>query len=145
MFDGIQIVKQLKFEVVNSGNAYDDADQHKRKIERMQDERLPGNCTGQEFHDKVNILIEWHDHNPYIQMLYVGERLGQMIIKFLTLALACFTARIHRQAHIGQPGNPGRGDRVPGQDGACAGSSFCGVQRSNKMGQTNSRSGLDRL
>eukprot|EP00965_Chrysotila_dentata_P132973 4396714-Pleurochrysis_carterae.AAC.1 len=52
----------------------------------MRDEALPDNCTGQDFAEKVNILIR--DHNPYIQMPYAGERLGRLIIKFLPTALA---------------------------------------------------------
>eukprot|EP00965_Chrysotila_dentata_P128000 4232540-Pleurochrysis_carterae.AAC.1 len=51
----------------------------------MRDELLPDNCTGQEFADKVNTLIR--DHNPYLQMPYVGERLWRLIIKFLPAAL----------------------------------------------------------
>eukprot|EP00965_Chrysotila_dentata_P132716 4388419-Pleurochrysis_carterae.AAC.1 len=51
----------------------------------MRDEILLDNCTGQEFADKVNTLI-W-DHNPYVQVPYVGERLGRLIIKFLPTAL----------------------------------------------------------
>eukprot|EP00965_Chrysotila_dentata_P012994 429083-Pleurochrysis_carterae.AAC.1 len=50
------------------------------------DELLPDNCTGQEFASKVIILIR--DHNPYIQMPYVSERLGRLIVKFLAAALA---------------------------------------------------------
>eukprot|EP00965_Chrysotila_dentata_P019319 643001-Pleurochrysis_carterae.AAC.1 len=52
----------------------------------MRDDLLPDNCTGQDFADKVNKLIR--DHNPYIQMPYVGERLKRLIIKFLPAALA---------------------------------------------------------
>eukprot|EP00965_Chrysotila_dentata_P041813 1387052-Pleurochrysis_carterae.AAC.1 len=52
----------------------------------MRDELLPDNCTGHEFADKVNTLIR--DHNTYIQMPYVGERLGRLIIKFSPTALA---------------------------------------------------------
>eukprot|EP00965_Chrysotila_dentata_P125916 4161734-Pleurochrysis_carterae.AAC.1 len=52
----------------------------------MRDELLPDNCFGQDFADKVNVLIR--DHNTYIQMPYVGERLGRLIIKFLPAALA---------------------------------------------------------
>eukprot|EP00965_Chrysotila_dentata_P154110 5093217-Pleurochrysis_carterae.AAC.1 len=52
----------------------------------MRDELLPDNCSGQDFADKVNILIR--DHNYCIQVPYVGERLGRLIIKFLPNALA---------------------------------------------------------
>eukprot|EP00965_Chrysotila_dentata_P161688 5340534-Pleurochrysis_carterae.AAC.1 len=38
----------------------------------MRDEALPDNCTGQDFADKVNILIR--DYNPYIQMPYTPAR-----------------------------------------------------------------------
>eukprot|EP00965_Chrysotila_dentata_P149657 4941847-Pleurochrysis_carterae.AAC.1 len=69
--------KELKDELANLHDAYD-SDEHERKIENMRDELLPDNCTEQEFADKVNTLIR--DHNPYIQMPYVGERLGRLII-----------------------------------------------------------------
>eukprot|EP00965_Chrysotila_dentata_P135633 4484203-Pleurochrysis_carterae.AAC.1 len=52
----------------------------------MRDEILPDNCTGQDFADMVNTLIR--DHNPYVQVPYVGERLGRLIIKFLSTAVA---------------------------------------------------------
>eukprot|EP00965_Chrysotila_dentata_P200906 6180251-Pleurochrysis_carterae.AAC.1 len=84
MCDGVQMFKELKGELANLHDA-DDADEHEREIERMRDELLLDNCSGQDFVDKVNVLIL--DHNPYIQMPYVGERLGR-IIKFLPAALA---------------------------------------------------------
>eukprot|EP00965_Chrysotila_dentata_P170084 5613807-Pleurochrysis_carterae.AAC.1 len=80
-----QMFKELKDELANLHDAYD-SDEHERKIENTRDELLPDNCTGQEFADKVNTLIR--DHNPYIQMPYVGERFGRLIIKFLPAALA---------------------------------------------------------
>eukprot|EP00965_Chrysotila_dentata_P006443 210115-Pleurochrysis_carterae.AAC.1 len=52
----------------------------------MRDDPLLDSCTGQEFADKVNKLIR--DHNPYIQVPYVGKRLGRLVIKFLQAALA---------------------------------------------------------
>eukprot|EP00965_Chrysotila_dentata_P134643 4453907-Pleurochrysis_carterae.AAC.1 len=52
----------------------------------MRDELLPDNCSGQDFADKLNVLIR--DHNPYIQVPYVGERLGRLVIKILPNALA---------------------------------------------------------
>eukprot|EP00965_Chrysotila_dentata_P120877 3997719-Pleurochrysis_carterae.AAC.1 len=78
--------KELKDELANLHDAYD-LDEHERKIEDMRDDLLPDNyCTGQEFADKVNNLIS--DHNPYIEMPYVGKQLGRLIIKFLPAALA---------------------------------------------------------
>eukprot|EP00965_Chrysotila_dentata_P143798 4751343-Pleurochrysis_carterae.AAC.1 len=77
--------KELKYELANLHDAYD-ADKHEREIERMRDEILPDNCTGQDFADKVNTLIR--DHNPYVQVTYVGERLGRLIINFLPTGLA---------------------------------------------------------
>eukprot|EP00965_Chrysotila_dentata_P133348 4408925-Pleurochrysis_carterae.AAC.1 len=78
--------KELKHELSNLHDAHD-ADEHERKIERMmRDDLLPDNCTGEDFADKVNALI-W-DHNPYIQVPYMSERLGRLIIKFLRAALA---------------------------------------------------------
>eukprot|EP00965_Chrysotila_dentata_P113081 3736288-Pleurochrysis_carterae.AAC.1 len=85
MYDGVQMFKELKDELANLHDAYD-ADEHERDIERMRDELLPDNCSGQDFADKVNVLIR--DHNPYIQVPYMGERLGRLIIKFLPAALA---------------------------------------------------------
>eukprot|EP00965_Chrysotila_dentata_P149711 4943619-Pleurochrysis_carterae.AAC.1 len=52
--------KELKDELANLHDAYD-ADEHEKEIERMRDEILD-NCTGQEFADKINVLIR--DHNP---------------------------------------------------------------------------------
>eukprot|EP00965_Chrysotila_dentata_P115687 3823257-Pleurochrysis_carterae.AAC.1 len=52
----------------------------------MRDELLPDNCSGEDFADKVNVLIR--DHNPYISVPYAGERLERLIIKFLPEALA---------------------------------------------------------
>eukprot|EP00965_Chrysotila_dentata_P076327 2520884-Pleurochrysis_carterae.AAC.1 len=69
--------KELKDELANLHDAYN-ADEHKREIERMRDELLPDNCSGQDFADRVNVLIR--DHNPCIQMPCVGERLGRLII-----------------------------------------------------------------
>eukprot|EP00965_Chrysotila_dentata_P093750 3098729-Pleurochrysis_carterae.AAC.1 len=63
MYDGVQMYKELKNELNNLHDAHD-ADEHERAIERMRDELLPDNCTGQDFADKVNTLIR--DHNPYI-------------------------------------------------------------------------------
>eukprot|EP00965_Chrysotila_dentata_P147240 4861448-Pleurochrysis_carterae.AAC.1 len=75
MYDGVQMFKELKYELANLHDAYD-ADEQEREIERIRDDPLFDNCTGQEFADKVNKLIR--DHNPYIQMPYVGERLGRL-------------------------------------------------------------------
>eukprot|EP00965_Chrysotila_dentata_P091846 3032209-Pleurochrysis_carterae.AAC.1 len=86
MYDGLQMFKELKHELSNLHHAYD-ADEHKREIERMCDGLLPDNCTGQDFADtEVNARIR--DHNPYIQVPYMGERIGRLIIKFLPPALA---------------------------------------------------------
>eukprot|EP00965_Chrysotila_dentata_P014784 489423-Pleurochrysis_carterae.AAC.2 len=52
----------------------------------MRTDLLPDNCTGQDFADKVNTHMR--DHNPYIQMPYVGERFGWLIIKSFPAALA---------------------------------------------------------
>eukprot|EP00965_Chrysotila_dentata_P054508 1808926-Pleurochrysis_carterae.AAC.1 len=84
MYDGVQMYKELKDELSNLHDAHD-ADKHERAIERMRDELLPDNCTGQDFADKVNTLIR--DHNPYILVPYAGEKLGRLIIKFLPAAL----------------------------------------------------------
>eukprot|EP00965_Chrysotila_dentata_P262682 6214640-Pleurochrysis_carterae.AAC.2 len=78
-------VQVLKYGLANLHDAYD-LDEHEHEIERIRDEALLDNCTGQEFADTVNKLIR--DHNPYIQMPYAGERLGRLIIKFLPAALA---------------------------------------------------------
>eukprot|EP00965_Chrysotila_dentata_P027592 917072-Pleurochrysis_carterae.AAC.2 len=64
MYDGVQMFKDIKDELVNLHDAYE-ADEHEKEIERMQDEILLKNCTGQEFADKINVLIR--DHSPYIQ------------------------------------------------------------------------------
>eukprot|EP00965_Chrysotila_dentata_P147437 4866882-Pleurochrysis_carterae.AAC.6 len=56
MYDGIQMCKELKYELTNLHDAYD-SDEHERKIELMRDDLLPDNCTGQGFADKVNTLI----------------------------------------------------------------------------------------
>eukprot|EP00965_Chrysotila_dentata_P047883 1588359-Pleurochrysis_carterae.AAC.1 len=85
MYDGVQMLKELKDELLNLHDAYG-SDEHERKIELMRDETLPDNCPGQEFADKVNVLIR--DHNPYIQVPHTGERLGRLIVKFLPAALA---------------------------------------------------------
>eukprot|EP00965_Chrysotila_dentata_P149709 4943522-Pleurochrysis_carterae.AAC.1 len=77
--------KELKDELANLHDAYD-ADEHKKEIERMRDEIPLDNYTGQEFADKINVLIR--DQNPYIQVPYAGERLSRLIIKFLPTALA---------------------------------------------------------
>eukprot|EP00965_Chrysotila_dentata_P103683 3422367-Pleurochrysis_carterae.AAC.1 len=77
--------KELKDELANLHDAYD-ADEHEKEIERMRDETPLDNCTGQDFADKINVLI--CDHNPYIQVPYAGERLSRFIIKFLPTALA---------------------------------------------------------
>eukprot|EP00965_Chrysotila_dentata_P160350 5294636-Pleurochrysis_carterae.AAC.5 len=63
MYDGVQMYKELKDELAKLHDGYD-ADEHKREIERMRDEALLDNCTGQEFAEKVNKLIR--DHNPCI-------------------------------------------------------------------------------
>eukprot|EP00965_Chrysotila_dentata_P021631 716791-Pleurochrysis_carterae.AAC.1 len=76
MYDGVQMFKELKDELANLPDAYD-ADKHEKEIERMRDEILLDNCTGQEFADKINVLIR--DHNPYIQVPYAGERLSRLI------------------------------------------------------------------
>eukprot|EP00965_Chrysotila_dentata_P114459 3783124-Pleurochrysis_carterae.AAC.1 len=85
MYDGVQMFKKLKHELSNLHDAYD-ADEHEREIERIRDDLLPDNCTAQDIADKVNTLIR--DHNPYIQVPYMGERVGRLIIKFLPTALA---------------------------------------------------------
>eukprot|EP00965_Chrysotila_dentata_P175848 5804660-Pleurochrysis_carterae.AAC.1 len=77
MYDGVQMFKELKDELANLDDAYD-ADEHEKEIERTRDEILLDNCTGQEFADKINVLIR--DHNPYIQVPYAGERLSRLII-----------------------------------------------------------------
>eukprot|EP00965_Chrysotila_dentata_P168289 5557282-Pleurochrysis_carterae.AAC.1 len=65
MYDGVQMFKELfKDELANLHDAYD-ADEHEKKLERMRDEILFDNCTGQEFANNINILIR--DHSPYIQ------------------------------------------------------------------------------
>eukprot|EP00965_Chrysotila_dentata_P238674 6202656-Pleurochrysis_carterae.AAC.1 len=61
MYDGVQMFKELKHELASLHDAYD-ADEHERETERMRDDLLPDNCTGQDFADKVNTLIR--DHNP---------------------------------------------------------------------------------
>eukprot|EP00965_Chrysotila_dentata_P071740 2370042-Pleurochrysis_carterae.AAC.1 len=65
MYDGVQTYKELKDELSNLHDAHD-AHEHERAIERMRDELLPDNCSGQDFADKVNVLIR--DHNPYISV-----------------------------------------------------------------------------
>eukprot|EP00965_Chrysotila_dentata_P184669 6095831-Pleurochrysis_carterae.AAC.1 len=77
--------KELKYELANLHDAYD-ADEHEREIDCIRDDILPDNCTGQDFADKVNTLIQ--DRNPYIQVPYMDERLGRLIINFLPTALA---------------------------------------------------------
>eukprot|EP00965_Chrysotila_dentata_P167095 5518273-Pleurochrysis_carterae.AAC.1 len=77
--------KELKDELANLHDVYD-ADEHEREIERMRDELLPDSCSCQDFTDKVNVLIR--DHNPYIQVPYVRERLGRLIIKFQIVSFA---------------------------------------------------------
>eukprot|EP00965_Chrysotila_dentata_P149805 4946678-Pleurochrysis_carterae.AAC.1 len=62
----VQMFKKLNYELANLHDAYD-ADEHEQKIVRMSDELLPANCSGQDFADKVNILIR--GHNPYILSL----------------------------------------------------------------------------
>eukprot|EP00965_Chrysotila_dentata_P103746 3424254-Pleurochrysis_carterae.AAC.1 len=76
--------KELKDELANLHDEYD-SDKHERKIELVRDEILTDNCSGQDFADKVNVLIR--DHNPYIQVPYVGERLGRLIVKVLPTEL----------------------------------------------------------
>eukprot|EP00965_Chrysotila_dentata_P212939 6187338-Pleurochrysis_carterae.AAC.1 len=83
MYDSVQMFKELKDELVNLHDAYD-ADEHELEMERMRDELLPDNCSGQDFADKVNVLVR--DHNSYIQVPCVGERLGRLIINFLPAA-----------------------------------------------------------
>eukprot|EP00965_Chrysotila_dentata_P069690 2302076-Pleurochrysis_carterae.AAC.2 len=78
VYDGVQMFKELKHKLANLHDAYD-ADEHEREVERIRDDLLPDNCTSQDFADKVNTLIR--DHNPYVQVPYVGERLGRPIIK----------------------------------------------------------------
>eukprot|EP00965_Chrysotila_dentata_P119961 3967718-Pleurochrysis_carterae.AAC.1 len=86
MYNGFQMFKELKVELANLHDVYD-TDEHERKIELMRDEILPDKfCSGQGFADKVNVLIR--NHNPYIQVPYVGERLGRLAVKFLPAALA---------------------------------------------------------
>eukprot|EP00965_Chrysotila_dentata_P030447 1013458-Pleurochrysis_carterae.AAC.1 len=51
MYDGVQMLKELKDELANLHDAYD-ANEHEREIERMRDELLPNNCSGQDFADK---------------------------------------------------------------------------------------------
>eukprot|EP00965_Chrysotila_dentata_P130289 4308194-Pleurochrysis_carterae.AAC.1 len=77
--------KELKDELNNLHDAHD-ADERERAIERMRDELLPDNCSGQDFADNVNVLVR--DHNSYISVPYTGEKLGRLIIKFLPEALA---------------------------------------------------------
>eukprot|EP00965_Chrysotila_dentata_P057136 1895754-Pleurochrysis_carterae.AAC.1 len=72
MYDGVQMFKELKYELVNLHDAYD-ADKHEREIKRMRNDILPDNCTGQEFADKVP---------------FMAERLGRLVIKFLPTPLA---------------------------------------------------------
>eukprot|EP00965_Chrysotila_dentata_P031353 1045175-Pleurochrysis_carterae.AAC.1 len=43
--------KELKDELANLHDAYD-ADEHEKEIERMRDDILLDNCTGQKFADK---------------------------------------------------------------------------------------------
>eukprot|EP00965_Chrysotila_dentata_P007246 235120-Pleurochrysis_carterae.AAC.1 len=53
MYDGVQMFKELKDELANLHDTYD-TDEHEKEIERMRDEILLDNCTGQEFADKIN-------------------------------------------------------------------------------------------
>eukprot|EP00965_Chrysotila_dentata_P120700 3991756-Pleurochrysis_carterae.AAC.2 len=85
MYDGVQMFKEHKDELLNLHDAYD-SDEHERKIELMRDETLSDNCSGQEFADKVNVLIR--DLSSTKKVLYTGERLGRLIVKFLPAALA---------------------------------------------------------
>eukprot|EP00965_Chrysotila_dentata_P139041 4598144-Pleurochrysis_carterae.AAC.2 len=59
MCDGVQMFKELKDELANPHDAYD-LDEHERKIKLMRDEVLLDNCSGQNFADKVNVLIRDH-------------------------------------------------------------------------------------
>eukprot|EP00965_Chrysotila_dentata_P039495 1313100-Pleurochrysis_carterae.AAC.1 len=77
MYDGVQMYKELKDELSNFHDAHD-AEENERAIERMRGELLPDNCSGQDFADKVDVLIR--DHNPYISVPCAGERLGRLII-----------------------------------------------------------------
>eukprot|EP00965_Chrysotila_dentata_P148916 4917669-Pleurochrysis_carterae.AAC.1 len=61
----------------------------------MRDNHLADNCSGQEYADKVNLLIR--DHNPYLEKPYDGERLGRLIIKFLPIALAAEGRALQRE------------------------------------------------
>eukprot|EP00965_Chrysotila_dentata_P183236 6050908-Pleurochrysis_carterae.AAC.1 len=69
MYDGVQVFKELKNELANLPDLYD-ADEHEKEIERRREETLLDNCSGQEFADKINVLIR--DHNPYSQVPYAG-------------------------------------------------------------------------
>eukprot|EP00965_Chrysotila_dentata_P010142 329806-Pleurochrysis_carterae.AAC.1 len=61
MYDGVQMCKELKNKFANLHYAYN-SDEHERKIELMRDEALPDNCSGQDFADKVNVVVI-RDHN----------------------------------------------------------------------------------
>eukprot|EP00965_Chrysotila_dentata_P156822 5181822-Pleurochrysis_carterae.AAC.2 len=45
MYDGVQMLEELKDELANLHHAYD-SEEHERKIELMKDEILPYNCSG---------------------------------------------------------------------------------------------------
>eukprot|EP00965_Chrysotila_dentata_P185896 6137317-Pleurochrysis_carterae.AAC.1 len=51
MYDGVQMYKELKDELLNIHDAHD-SDEHERAIEHMRDELLPDNCSGQDCADK---------------------------------------------------------------------------------------------
>eukprot|EP00965_Chrysotila_dentata_P088805 2932233-Pleurochrysis_carterae.AAC.1 len=53
MCDGVQMFKEVKDELANLHDAYD-ADENEKEIERMRDDILLDNCTGQAFADKIN-------------------------------------------------------------------------------------------
>eukprot|EP00965_Chrysotila_dentata_P110069 3636919-Pleurochrysis_carterae.AAC.5 len=142
MYNGVQMLKELKHELANLYDAYD-AYEHEREIERMRDDLLPDNCTGQDFADKVNTLI-W-DHKPYVQVLYVGERLGRLIIKLLPTALvgedrARLRTRANGQEATGQRKPLNRGHHATRENGASPGSGLGSTQTFQQKGQKGDRS-----
>eukprot|EP00965_Chrysotila_dentata_P110752 3659379-Pleurochrysis_carterae.AAC.5 len=101
-----------------------------RGIECIRDSLLTDNCTGQDFADKVNTLIR--DHNLYIQVPYVGERLWRLIIKFLLAALAGKGKALLRELidnkQVGNESRVMEGHHAARQDGASPSSGFGGAK-----------------
>ena len=65
LHDGGAMMRELKT-LASNPVEHEDAERHKRDVEKLVKDKLPAGCHVQDFADKVNCIIR--DHNEYLEM-----------------------------------------------------------------------------